>query len=442
MASALKFGDLCGVPDAFKHRLTLDLYSSRVAERNDRELVGDVFFPDEGICFCVLNASRPAFEGFYSSARIFERLVPRKAGEPGARRVIVVGAVAADDVITDLFERFRSMLEAMVSEVCDGPLEFGWSMAGESGGAIDGLLDRLASDGSSPRFAKPEIDESAIASAELLSDNFARTQLREVSESGGFVREVDVLSRRGEFKEQLETRLDELVAADLLSQEKIIQCRRTSAPLIRIPAEGTLPDFEGATLRCASCNRPFRDELVSSGYAVTEHGRKMLNSSQWMMVWVTNRLVRAGISLESIVWNLEESGDEIDIVVDALDELWIIELKDREFGPGDAHPFNYRRVRYRANNALIVTTQTVSTDARRVFSELSPPPRRSVPVFVEGLECTDEKIREELRKLCARRALEAVRLASPAVGFDLEGIVRRIVPDAADPSEARQIASE
>src|SRR5438445_4739345 len=77
--------------------------------------------------------------------------------------------------------------------------------------------------------------------------------------------------------------------------------------------------------------------------------------------------------------------------------LWVLELKDREFGSGDAHPFNYRRARYGANEAVIITTEKVSSEAKRVFEELSRSSdtgrqtgaqrstRLSSPVLIEGL---------------------------------------------------------
>jgi hypothetical protein len=72
-----------------------------------------------------------------------------------------------------------------------------------------------------------------------------------------------------------------------------------------------------------------------------------------MTIWVTHKLSELGVPSEAVLWNLSESGDEIDIVVEFLGQLWIFELKDREFGSGDAHPFNYRRVRYHAQKQLL-----------------------------------------------------------------------------------------
>lgn len=79
-----------------------------------------------------------------------------------------------------------------------------------------------------------------------------------------------------------------------------------------------------------------------------------------MTIWVTSLLNKLGVPLETILWNVSEAGDEVDILVDFLGQLWIFELKDsREFGSG-CSSLNYRQVRYRATKAIIITTEKVS----------------------------------------------------------------------------------
>jgi len=86
-----------------------------------------------------------------------------------------------------------------------------------------------------------------------------------------------------------------------------------------------------------------------------------------MTVWVTSRLLDLGVPQEVILWNMEEAGEEVDIIVDFVGRTWIFELKDREFGAGDAYPFNYRKVRYRADEAVVVTTDKVCAGCTASF---------------------------------------------------------------------------
>ena len=57
----------------------------------------------------------------------------------------------------------------------------------------------------------------------------------------------------------------------------------------------------------------------------------MSSKSHWMTVWLTNLLIGLGVPEKSIIWNLAESGEEIDLAVGLLNRLWIFELKDRDF---------------------------------------------------------------------------------------------------------------
>ena len=117
-----------------------------------------------------------------------------------------------------------------------------------------------------------------------------------------------------------------------------------------------------------------------------------------MTVYVTQVLLELGINKDAILWNLSESGEEVDILVEIFGRLWIFELKDREFGSGDAYPLNYRKVRYRAEKSIIVTTEVVAKDAKKVFEELRKEAGidRDLPVYIEGLENTKSKLINEL----------------------------------------------
>ncbi|RQX16378.1 hypothetical protein DDE19_15545 [Micromonospora ureilytica] len=157
-----------------------------------------------------------------------------------------------------------------------------------------------------------------------------------------------------------------------------------------------------------------------------------------MTVWVTKRLVNLGIPLSSIVWNLEDSGEEVDIIIEFMSKLWIFELKDREFGPGDAHPFNYRRVRYGADQAFVITTDKVSADAKRVFGDLasdqSGRTRTKPPTMIEGLENVEKEIRKHLELAAYQRAVEALMMPSMMVGFALDTVIAEWVPSSSLPS--------
>jgi hypothetical protein len=148
-----------------------------------------------------------------------------------------------------------------------------------------------------------------------------------------------------------------------------------------------------------------------------------------MTVWVTERLRRVGVPVASILWNLSESGEEVDLLLEFLEEVWIFELKDRTFSAGDAYPFNYRRARYGADKAFVITTEEVAPDARRVFDELTDQARRAVqvvrPVYIEGLDAVEPELREHVARSAANLAAQQLQPLSVATGYDVRRVVEQ-----------------
>jgi hypothetical protein len=150
--------------------------------------------------------------------------------------------------------------------------------------------------------------------------------------------------------------LNRLTEALLVETSYLLQCRNTSNPLTRLKDRNLLSTPTIGGLICASCGRPYSQELLSPGYSVSELGQRSIRGSHWLTVWITSRLVELDIPTESILWNLEFESEEVDLIVGFLGGLWIFELKDRDFAAGHAHALNYRRVRYGADKTFIVTT--------------------------------------------------------------------------------------
>ncbi|HEY63940.1 MAG TPA: hypothetical protein G4O02_05160 [Caldilineae bacterium] len=181
-----------------------------------------------------------------------------------------------------------------------------------------------------------------------------------------------------------------------------------------------------ASLICPSCGSKFGEELLSEGYTVSELGRRMAKQSHWMTVWTTDLLIKLGIPEDAILWNISENGEEVDLLVEFLGQLWIFELKDREFGAGDAHPLNYRQVRYRADKAIIFTTEKVSKDAKRVFEDLqreSIRRRGSLPVYIEGLDKAEEILRREIANASLSYARRRLVMIGETTGYDLGAVL-------------------
>ena len=189
--------------------------------------------------------------------------------------------------------------------------------------------------------------------------------------------------------------LERLQSWDLIRPKLLVMCRESASKISLVESRDVFDSADFANRKCKKCGRFWKDELLKDVYQLSELGRKMTKSSHWMTVLVTDFLVAKGISLESIIWNLSEASEEVDCMVQFHDKIWILEFKDRNFEAGDAYALHYRGVKFQAYRKIIVTTGKVSSEARKVFSDLSRTVSSSListPVYIEGLDNLEEEI--------------------------------------------------
>jgi hypothetical protein len=404
---------------------------------------GDVFLRPDAIVF-ILNVSDPRRREAEYAYQLL-RLSPawrRRGVLPSA---ILAGIVAPEEVdANDILADFLRAFEEQVQAISQAKPSLYWKPIDLDLPQLEKLLERLTGEGTNTRFSTPELDEVVVAAADVLSDQENRELLRELS-AAGFGRKDDILARREAKKDEVEQALSELSKAGLTQTEFLLQCRSTSSPLARFATKDEYTKEPIASLRCGKCPKRYSEELLSEGYSVSKLGRSLTQGSHWMTVWVTKRLLNLGIPIGSIVWNLEDSGEEVDIIMEFMGRLWIFELKDREFGPGDAHPFNYRRVRYGANEGFIITTDKVSADARRVFGDLAASSlqrKTEPPTMIEGLENVEKEVGTRLEAASYVRAIEALTIPSAMVGLRLDAVLSKWVPKSLLPADVSELQAD
>ena len=84
---------------------------------------------------------------------------------------------------------------------------------------------------------------------------------------------------------------------------------------------------------------------------------------------------------EHIAWNAAAGDDELDIVVEILGSKYFLELKDREFGIGDAYPFASRTSRYGADGGAALSTERIHEEVKAFFREragIEPLPNEAI----------------------------------------------------------------
>jgi len=402
---------------------------------------GEFFFSDGELFYLLARTDDE------SERTVYGNLFLSSAGLVTNRPPVVgveVGVVTGDESGGQArLKSFAEAVEASIKSNIDGRktrhMTFSWASAEKHGRRLAPLRQAFEDEGIRVRFREALLTTDSIQSAEILALPDRRELLQEVSRAG-FARESDMLSRRSRKEDELRNALTALADAGLLRTEYLLQCRATNGPLTRLSSPDELdPETIGA-LPCPTCQRKFGEELLLPGYLLSELGRSLVQGSHWMTVWVTTRLVSMGVPIQSILWNFEESSEEVDIILEFLGQLWVIELKDRDFQPGDAHPFNYRaQVRYQADKALIVTVGKVSPDARRVFQDLAKEARKGTfrlagspsgtslptPTYIEGLGSVERMLSKEISDSEAFHARQAIAPVTAATGFDLTRYLAR-----------------
>ncbi len=392
--------------------------------RLGRTAEGDVFFHEHEIFYLALIGDQDSLDD--------ELEIRYRAATPDELKFTEVGIITHNP--EDGLERlkaFISVVERAALDCIDGRkarhINFDWQEP-----VLDKQLKeilRASSEDSRVKLKTAELTNDEVAAANVLSSHPARELLIEISGSG-FVRSQDLLRKKTK-DEDVEKNLETLRVNNLVKTEFLLECRANSNRLTRLPSKEKLESEEIASLICASCGRRFGDEVISEGYSTSELGKKLASKSHWMTVWLTNLLIDLGIPTQSIIWNLSEAGEEIDLAVGFLNSLWIFELKDRDFEAGDAYPLNYRRSRYRADKSIILTTGKVSKDAKKVFDELAEEVRRNgvhrsgKPLYIEGLNQARTTLEKEISNSTfryAKRRLDPIGFNS---GFNLTEILRK-----------------
>ena len=220
--------------------------------------------------------------------------------------------------------------------------------------------------------------------------------------------------------------LQHILSLGLVGEEYLLTCKQDQHTICVVPSKDNLIKDSMSSLRCSVCGRSFPQENLQVIYTLTERGKKLVEHSLWMSIWTTELLKESGVRKDTIKWGLEASGEELDVMVEDFDSRIFFELKDREFGLGDAYPFVYRITRYAGRIGIVATMDKVSTDAKKFFEEESH--RREYPIQIRYLE-GPEAIQQGVVKLIEEESLlPARRLVLPfsrAIGFDLWHIVER-----------------
>lgn len=218
--------------------------------------------------------------------------------------------------------------------------------------------------------------------------------------------------------------IDALISTGLVGEEYLLKCKQDQHAICIISSKNDLRKEPMASTRCSVCGNRFSEEHIQEVYTLTENGKKLIDSSLWMQIWITELLQENGIPRERIKWNIESSGEELDIMVEDYDTRFFIELKDREFGLGDSYPFIFRINRYKGKFGLIATMDKVSNDAKNFFkeSDSSWDYKNSIK-FLEGTESIQKGIKDIIDEITITKVRNAIKYYTFFISIDLWPVI-------------------
>lgn len=381
--------------------------------------VGDIFFREKDLFYIVNHRSEN--ERHREGAYFIRQDKP-------IYNAIEVGVISEEpENIENQLKEFTDIIEESIKKKVDGRktryVEFYWSKLNTNSGKIKNITNN-DDEGSSTLFEKPKCDDDEIQSSILLNDNFIRKLLIEISQAG-FAREMDIITKKN--KKISASKLNDLKTNKLLITDILIECKKTGSQLTKVKERSLITKAGMEKLSCPYCNAQFKDEKITEIYSVSQKGKKLITKSHWQTIFVVDKLTQNGIDKDDIICNVSDSGEEVDLLVEFMGELWIFELKDREFGSGDAYPLNYRQVKYKANKAFIVTTEEISPDAKKVINDLlseSQRDKKSV-VFIEGHQTIDDILSKEVSNAILNYSKRRISHLGAQLGIDIEPILNK-----------------
>jgi len=272
------------------------------------------------------------------------------------------------------------------------------------------------------RPSKPSYNSRDIEAANLLVNSDIRQFMLKLAQVRKMIKKDAInVAKKSDAIEQL-------LLLGLIQEEYLLTCKQDQHTICVIAHKNYLTQEPMISSRCDVCERTLSEENLQVIYTPTERGKRLIDGSLWMVIWITELLAENGINKQNIKWGLEANGEELDIMVEDFDSRLFFELKDREFGLGDAYPFTYRISRYEGKMGIVVIMDKVSADAKRFLEGENV--RRDNPIVIQYLE-SRENIQKGINKIVEESALsQAHRVITPfslRMGFEFWPIIEHWV---------------
>lgn len=370
-----------------------------------RSAIGaELFFRDRDVYYLI---TKPEGRGFWR---------PPAAGNEGAEPEVEAGLISP--TAAGMQERLERFAEALRAAYGEGGERFAWRKDLPATPRLEALA--ASEEGSAGRLTPARLGLVELEYARMLAVPLPRRIMRDLLRAG-FARERDLLGLEQADPEMVRRAVEELQEVGLVEAEFLLECKQDRHPLIRAKSRRQLESAEVAALSCPVCRAPFGSELVVSVFSPTETSRAICGQSQWLRIWLTDRLHQMGVPLNALRWRETGGQEHAEVLAEFLGRLWIFALKDGAWGADDSYALNYRRVRSGADHVVAIATGGIAGEAARLLTE---PAEDTAPMAacVSGLEAAPAALERELAAAAAEYARRRLRPVEEITSFDLSAL--------------------
>lgn len=273
-------------------------------------------------------------------------------------------------------------------------------------------------------------DRATLVAARELADANIRVTLIDIKRAAlGTVDEL--VKGRARAPRLTLDELTHLVDSGLLRIEYAVLCKGTSH---RVYATQSRNEVLESRHRCLQCGRSIASHDIAETVVTTSLSDDLLLKSRWMRILVVDTLMAHGLPSDQIlVPPADSASDDIDLAFLHEGSFIISELKDNDFGRGDASNFAVRIKQIdKATDGLVVVTGSVDEEARRALVTFFPSDRTSSLIektirihILEGTSSFDSGLREFLTERQISSTIGTLRLYGPCAGLDIGYLIRQ-----------------
>jgi hypothetical protein len=310
----------------------------------------------------------------------------------------------AEDNFENSFQKFLEKIEELLKERGINP-------------SSDSYNFSLTNKRNIEKFKELNLENYAFKNKKDVLQIFAKREYRDLLFK---IKKQGYLTKELSEKDDNEEILDVLKEQELINKSIIIVCSETDKWWnISIKDEENLSKLKELGISCTHCGKDIEYEKTESLYKLTEKSKVLLEKSTWMTGIVVEKLIDLGFNEELIFVNVSYSGEETDIITFHLGEIYIFELKAKEFSIGEYYKFFGRltRIQNKAKKRVIpviITTEIISPDVKEILKDIGGNSNIEIDdeessltnwVLIEKLDEFETKIIEKINK-STKKAVE------------------------------------